>query len=57
VDDLPVIIQDRDFKRNGSFAYLGSMMDSMRGMKGKQWADEDRHRLWQAASSRASVVW
>ena len=34
VDDLPVIIQDRDFKRNGSFAYLGSMMDSMRGMKG-----------------------
>jgi bilirubin oxidase len=32
--DLPAIIQDRDFKRNGSFAYLGSMMDSMRGMKG-----------------------
>ena len=34
VDDLPVIIQDRNFKRDGSFSYLGSMMDSMRGMKG-----------------------
>ncbi|CAC9495384.1 Multicopper oxidase [uncultured Gammaproteobacteria bacterium] len=34
VDDLPVIIQDKDFNRNGSFSYLGSMMDSMRGMKG-----------------------
>ncbi|WP_428095890.1 multicopper oxidase family protein [Candidatus Thioglobus sp.] len=34
VDDFPVIIQDKQFNRNGSFAYLSSMMDSMRGMKG-----------------------
>ncbi|SFV67200.1 Multicopper oxidase [hydrothermal vent metagenome] len=34
VDDLPVIIQDRDFNSNGSFSYLSSMMDSMRGMLG-----------------------
>ncbi len=34
VDDIPVIIQDRKFKQNGAFQYLGSMMDQMQGMKG-----------------------
>jgi blue copper oxidase len=34
VDDIPVIIQDRKFNRDGTFQYLGSMMDRMQGMKG-----------------------
>ena len=34
VDDVPVIIQDRAFNRNGSFRYAGSMHDRMRGMLG-----------------------
>ncbi len=34
VDDVPVIIQDRKFNEDGTFQYLGSMMDRMQGMKG-----------------------
>lgn len=35
VDDLPVIIQDKDFKQNGAFAYITSMRDRMMGKKGQ----------------------
>ncbi|WXT99514.1 MAG: Multicopper oxidase mco [Catillopecten margaritatus gill symbiont] len=35
VDDIPVIIQDRDFKQNGAFAYMTSMRDGMMGKRGK----------------------
>ena len=34
IDDIPVIIQDRKFNRDGTFQYLGSMMDRIQGMKG-----------------------
>ncbi len=34
VDDVPVIIQDKDFQQNGALRYLGGMMDSMMGKKG-----------------------
>ncbi len=34
VDDLPVVIQDRAFNRDGSFRYVSSMHDRMRGMLG-----------------------
>jgi blue copper oxidase len=34
IDDIPVVIQDRAFNRNGSLRYLGSMPDQMRGMHG-----------------------
>ena len=34
VDDIPVIIQDRAFNRDGSFRYVRSMHDRMRGMLG-----------------------
>lgn len=34
VDDLPMIIQDKTFNNNGSFSYIGSMMDRMMGKKG-----------------------
>lgn len=34
VDDIPLIIQDRRFKPNGSFEYLSSMHDTMMGFKG-----------------------
>ena len=33
-DDIPVILQDRRFNTDGSFAYLSSMMDEMNGMLG-----------------------
>jgi bilirubin oxidase len=33
-DDFPVIIQDRKFNKNGTFAYLQSMPDRMMGQKG-----------------------
>ena len=33
-DDIPLIIQDRRFRTDGSFAYLSSMMDSIQGMLG-----------------------
>jgi len=33
-DDIPLIIQDRRFHTDGSFAYLSSMMDSYQGMYG-----------------------
>jgi blue copper oxidase len=35
VDDIPVIIQDKDFKKNGAFAYIRSMPDRMMGKKGQ----------------------
>jgi bilirubin oxidase len=35
VDDFPVIIQDKDFKQNGTFDYLRSMPDRMMGKKGQ----------------------
>lgn len=34
IDDFPVIIQDREFNRNGSFAYITSMPDRMMGKMG-----------------------
>lgn len=34
VDDFPVIIQDRDFNRDGSFSYINSMHDKMMGKLG-----------------------
>lgn len=34
VDDIPLVLQDRQFNDDGSFAYLGSMHDRMMGMKG-----------------------
>jgi FtsP/CotA-like multicopper oxidase with cupredoxin domain len=34
VDDIPLIIQDRRFNTDGSFAYLTSMQDQMQGMLG-----------------------
>ncbi len=34
VDDIPLVIQDRRFSRNGHLRYLGSMPDRMRGMLG-----------------------
>ena len=34
VDDIPVIIQDRRFNRDGSFDYLSAMPDVMMGYKG-----------------------
>ena len=34
VDDIPVVLQDRRFSGDGSFEYLSSMHDSMRGMHG-----------------------
>lgn len=34
VDDIPLIIQDRRFKPDGSFEYLSSMHDTMMGFKG-----------------------
>ena len=33
-DDIPLIIQDRRFRADGSFAYLSGMMDSIQGMLG-----------------------
>jgi FtsP/CotA-like multicopper oxidase with cupredoxin domain len=34
IDDVPLIIQDRRFNRDGSFAYLSAMPDVMMGYKG-----------------------
>ena len=34
VDDIPLIIQDRRFNRDGSFDYLSAMPDAMMGYKG-----------------------
>jgi len=34
VDDIPLVLQDRRFNRDGSLRYLGSMQDRMRGMLG-----------------------
>lgn len=34
VDDIPLVVQDRRFNRDGSFAYLTSMHDTMMGFKG-----------------------
>jgi blue copper oxidase len=34
VDDIPLIIQDRRFHRDGSFSYLSAMPDVMMGYKG-----------------------
>ncbi len=34
VDDIPLVIQDRAFNRDGSFRYLSSMHDRMNGMRG-----------------------
>ncbi|MEQ8192912.1 MAG: multicopper oxidase domain-containing protein [Rhodospirillales bacterium] len=34
VDDIPLIIQDRAFNRDGSFRYVSSMHDVMMGMQG-----------------------
>ena len=34
IDDIPLILQDRSFNRDGSFRYLGSMHDRMIGAMG-----------------------
>ncbi len=34
VDDIPLIVQDRQFNEDGSFRYIGSPMDVMTGMFG-----------------------
>jgi blue copper oxidase len=34
VDDIPLVIQDRRFNRDGSFDYLSAMPDAMMGYKG-----------------------
>ncbi len=34
VDDVPLVIQDRRFRRDGRFAYLTAMHDQMMGFKG-----------------------
>jgi bilirubin oxidase len=34
VDDLPIIIQDKDFNADGSLRYISHMRDRMRGKKG-----------------------
>lgn len=34
VDDIPVILQDRDFNHDGSFRYISSMHDRMAGKQG-----------------------
>jgi len=34
IDDIPLVIQDRRFKADGSFAYVSSMHDEMAGFKG-----------------------
>ncbi len=34
VDDIPLVLQDRSFNNDGSFAYMSSMRDRMTGMKG-----------------------
>lgn len=34
VDDIPLIIQDRRFRRDGRFDYLSSMPDRMMGFRG-----------------------
>ncbi len=34
VDDIPLVIQDRRFNRDGSFDYLSAMTDTMMGYKG-----------------------
>lgn len=34
VDDIPLVIQDRRFNRDGSFDYLSAMADTMLGYKG-----------------------
>ncbi len=34
VDDIPLVLQDRAFNRDGSFSYLRSMHDRMNGMRG-----------------------
>ena len=34
VDDIPLVVQDRRFERDGSFIYLASMHDRMMGFKG-----------------------
>lgn len=36
VDDLPVIIQDRDFNQDGSFRYISMMPERMHGKHGSQ---------------------
>jgi len=34
VDDIPIVLQDRSFNRDGSLQYISSMRDIMMGMKG-----------------------
>lgn len=34
VDDIPVVIQDREFYQDGSFSYINSMHDKMMGKRG-----------------------
>ncbi len=34
VDDIPLVVQDRNFNSDGSFAYGGAMMDTMLGIFG-----------------------
>jgi FtsP/CotA-like multicopper oxidase with cupredoxin domain len=34
VDDLPIVLQDKRFERNGEFVYRPSMMDVMHGFQG-----------------------
>jgi FtsP/CotA-like multicopper oxidase with cupredoxin domain len=65
VDDIPLIVQDKDFDSNGIFTYSPSMMDKMRGLKGSNFmvngvitpfleveAKQIRFRLLNASNSR-----
>jgi FtsP/CotA-like multicopper oxidase with cupredoxin domain len=36
VDDIPLVIQDRNFNRDGSFRYISNMRDRMAGIQGGQ---------------------
>ena len=34
VDDIPLVIQDRNFNRDGSFRYISNMHERMAGVQG-----------------------
>ena len=36
VNDIPLVIQDRDFRQDGSFRYITSMHDQMAGIQGRE---------------------
>ena len=36
INDIPLVIQDRDFRQDGSFRYVTSMHDQMAGIQGRE---------------------